>query len=293
MIGGAMNSASAAEQEIRNAGNGASGRTRNPGEKTATGAPAPKGAVVALSYASTTDIAHLKYTSKDGDVLEVDLEHREETFAGVAFSADARGCAHKGGSALDAAGLAGANAEASEPAGADADARLKKLAELRDWAAQVADEVRQQQRRILEEFLKRSGKFMPGSEGRFIVVQPAPEEAQTEADDCEAGIPEYWNAENTSDRIVHFATQMAQIAGGDSDFAETIINAVTEGFEQANAATGPMPGAAGELNRKTHDLTMSKLSKWLEEHKAGGYNLGARTEENPTLAVPDGIENHA
>jgi hypothetical protein len=283
MIGGATNTGSAADKDIRKAGKGDSGRLRDPG---ATGAAA------ALTYTSSTDALHLKYTSKDGDVLEVDLEHREETFAGVSFATDARGGARKGLPASAAAGMAGANAEAAEPASPDVDARLKKLAELRDWAAQVADEVRQQQRRILEEYLKRSGKFMPGCEGRFIVVQPAQEDAEKDAEDCEAGIPEYWNAENTSDRIVHFATQMAQIAGGDSDFAETIIKAVADGFDQANAMTGPMPGAAGELNRKTHNLTMSKLSKWLEEHKAGGYNQGARSEEKPTLAVPDGIENH-
>jgi hypothetical protein len=287
MIGGATTAALAAEKDLCKPGKGDSGRMRGPGDQ---GAPS---AAAALAYTSTTDALHLKYTSKDGDVLEVDLEHREETFAGVAFATDAPADARSGLLASAAAGLAGANAEAAEPAAPDVDARLKKLAELRDWAAKVADEVRQQQRKILEEYLKRSGKFMPGSEGRFIVIQASPEDAKADAADCEAGVPAYWNAENTSDRIVHFATQMAQIAGKDSDFAATIIKAVSDGFDQANAATGPMPGAAGELNRKTHDLTMSKLSKWLEEHKAGGYNLGARTEENPTLAVPDGIENHA
>jgi hypothetical protein len=283
MIGGATTAALAAEKDLCKTGKGDTGRVRDQ-------AGASTGA--ALAYTSTTDELHLKYTSKDGDVLEVDLEHREETFAGVSFSTGNPADARADLLASAAAGLAGANAEAAEPAVSDADARLKKLAELRDWAAQVADEVRQQQRRILEEYLKRSGKFMPGCEGRFIVVQPSPEDAQAEAADCESGIPEYWNAENTSDRIVHFATQMAQIAGKDSDFAETIMQAVADGFDQANAMTGPMPGAAGELNRKTHELTMSKLSKWLEDHKAGGYNQGARSEENPTLAVPDGIENH-
>jgi hypothetical protein len=284
MISGAVTSALAAEKELCKPGHPEAGRPRE---------PAGPSAGAALAYSGTADALHLKYTSKDGDVLEVDLEHREETFAGVAFSAGNPADARSVLLASAAAGLAGANAEAAEPAPSDADARLKKLAELRDWAAQVADEVRQQQRRILEEYLKRSGKFMPGFEGRFIVVQPAPEDAQAEAADCEAGVPEYWNAENTSDRIVHFATQMAQIAGGDSGFAETIMQAVADGFDQAKAMTGPLPGAAGELNRKTRELTMSKLSKWLEDRKAGLYNQGARSEENPTLAVPDGIENHA
>lgn len=283
MIGGATSAALAAEKDLCKPVNGDGARARE---------QAGQGTAAALAYTGATDALHLKYTSKDGDVLEVDLEHREETFAGVSFATGDPADARSGLLADAAAGLAGANAEAAEPAASDADARLRKLAELRDWAAKVADEVRQQQRRILEEFLKRSGKFMPGSEGRFIVIQPAPEDAQAEAADCEAGIPEYWNAENTSDRIVHFATQMAEIAGKDSEFAETIMQAVTDGFDQANAMTGPLPGAAGELNRKTRELTMSKLSKWLEDHKSGLYNQGARSEENPTLAVPDGTENH-
>ena len=249
----------------------------------------------AAIWSSETDTLHLKYTSKDGDVLELDLEHHEESFAGVAFAAGspagarAEGAADKG---RPAAVLAGANTEAAAAAGEAADARLEKLARLRDWAAQVADEVRKQQKRILEEYLQRSGKFMPGWEGRFIVIHGA-EEAESGANgDYETGIPEYWNAENTSDRIVHFATQMAEIAGKDSDFAKTIMQAVADGFDQANAQTGPLPGAAGELNKKTRELTFSKLSKWLDEQKSMGYNQDAGTEVIQRSEHSHGTQTH-
>jgi hypothetical protein len=231
---------------------------------------------------------HLKITNKDGDVVEVDWEHREDVFAGIAVaeSADAPPGAGADASGAAADRLAGANSEAAAPAGTDSDGRLKQLARLRDWAGQVADEVRKQQKRILEENLKRSAKFQANGDGRFILIhveaeQSGPAQGDSGADaaggDSGNGVPEYWNAENTSDRIVNFATQMAQIAGNDSDFAETIVQAVADGFDQANAETGPLPGAAGDLNRKTRELTFSKLSKWLDERKSMGYNQGART----------------
>jgi hypothetical protein len=265
------------------------GRAKGPGNASTT---------LTAAYASVeTDSLHMKIASKDGDVLELEWEHREETFAGVAFTSDgpARPGEKPPAGRDDAAGLAGANAEAAEPAATGADARLLQLSRLRDWAAQVAEEVRKQQKRILEESLKQSGKFMPGCEGRFIVIyaaDPSGKAGGKSGDDCEKGIPEYWNAENTSDRIVKFATQMAEIAGKDSDFAETIVKAVTDGFDQANAETGPLPGAAGELNRKTRELTFSKLSKWLDDRKSMGYNLGARTEAIPNPDTTHGSENH-
>ncbi|MBW8888441.1 MAG: hypothetical protein JF616_11855 [Fibrobacteres bacterium] len=258
------------------------------------------GATFTAAYESIeTESLHVKISSKDGDVVELDWEHREETFAGVTFSGGPARPGQKA-SAGDAAKLAGANSEAAQPSatGADAtspDARLQQLSRLRDWAAQVAEEVRKQQKRILEETLKQSGKFMPGSDGRFIVIYGAPDaagNANGASADAEKGIPEYWNAENTSDRIVKFATQMAEIAGKDSDFAKTIIKAVADGFDQANAMTGPMPGAAGELNKKTRELTFAKLSKWLDDRKSMGYNQVARTEEIPNPDTTHGSENH-
>ena len=265
------------------------------GEGSARGG---KGAAAAATYASVeTDSLHMQYTSKDGDVVEVDWEHREEVLAGVAFAKDAPANVSADKGQAEAA-TAGANAEAAQPA-TSADTRLGQLARVRDWATQVADEVRKQQKHILDESLKQSGKFMPGGDGRFILIYAAADQTSSAAangngngENGENGIPEYWNAENTSDRIVKFATQIAQIAGDDSDFAKTIVKAVADGFDQANAASGPLPGAAGELNKKTRELTFSKLSKWLDDRKSMGYNQGALNESIPNPDTTHGSENH-
>ena len=269
----------------------------NPANGEGPGASGNKTTFTAAYESVETESLHLKIASKDGDVLELNWEHREETFACVAFATDAPAGPHKKPATArgDAAGLAGANAEAAEPPAAGADARLLQLSRLREWAAQVAEEVRKQQKRILEESLKQSGKLMPGVDGRFIVIfasDTAGSAGGGTAEDCEKGIPEYWNAENTSDRIVKFATQMAEIAGNDSDFAETMVKAVADGFDQANAATGPLPGAAGELNKKTRELTFTKLSKWLDDRKSMGYNQVARNQDIPNPDTTHGSENH-
>jgi hypothetical protein len=262
----------------------------------------------ASTYSLQTESLNVKYTSRDGDVLEIVAEaarseRKEETYSAASVSMDVRGRKPSGAAGVEVGSVADENAAAAEGATEAAtegaaedgsvDARLLKLARLRDWAAEVEGELRKQQQKILEEFLKRTGKYMDGGEGRFFVLYaPTQEEIDGTAETEDAGVPEYWNAENTSDRIVHFATQMAEIAGEDSEFAETIIQAVTDGFDQANAMTGPLPGAAGELNEKTRELTFSKLSKWLEERKAKSYNQGAQTEAIITAEVPHGIENH-
>lgn len=252
------------------------------------------------TYSLQTDSLLLRYTSRDGDVLEIASEHSEETYSAAGAGIHACGRKPSGAAGADDGTVAAENAAAAEGAAAEeagegnsVDARLLKLARLRDWAAEVEGEVRKQQQKILEEYLKRTGKYMDGGERFFVIYSATPDEAgNAQAEDCEAGIPEYWNAENTSDRIVHFATQMAEIAGEDSEFAETIIQAVTDGFDQANAMTGPLPGAAGKLNEKTRELTFSKLSKWLEERKAKSYNQGTQPDAISTADVSYGIENH-
>lgn len=267
--------------------------------------PSQGGATASASlsnYSLQTESLHLKYTSRDGDVLEIAAEHSEETISYASARIHACGGKPSGAAGVDDGAVTAENAAAAVAANEDAetvdgsaDARLLQLARLRDWAAGVEGELRKQQQKILEEYMKRTGKFMDGGEGRYFVIY-APTQAELEGTakegDPDSLVPEYWNAENTSDRIVHFATQMAQIAGDDSEFAETIMQAVADGFDQANSMTGPLPGAAGKLNEKTRELTFSKLSKWLEEHKAKSYNQGTQSDAISTAEVSHGIENH-
>ena len=237
-----------------------------------------------LSYTRTEDL-YLKYTSRDGDVLEMSSKTTEEfrydehvTISSDARALAARACGSNGKGAkagVEDQGQAG-EAEAMDP-------KEKQLKELREWAKQVEREVRLQQHKILEHMLKQSGKD-GGKVGEkhgspFLVVTPdgvcvKPGNAEKTE---EAQVPEYWNAENTSDRIVHFATQMAEISGMDlREFGEIIKEAVSNGFDQAGAATGELTGAAAKLNKDTKDLVFAKLSNWLEEHADKPYNQGVQ-----------------
>jgi hypothetical protein len=245
--------------------------------------------------AKTTEDLYLKYTTRDGDVLEIHSETTEE----IRYDESVRVGA---GGKRPAVG----DAEASDGAGAaeETDPKKKQLAELRKWAEQVEREVRAQQHKILEQMLKQSGRHLDMGDGRFVALFPEcaidgavkaakGEKAGAAEENGDELVPPYWNAENTSDRIVHFATQMAEISGMDpAEFAETIKEAVSKGFGEAAAATGPLTGSAAKLNQRTHELVLSKLSKWLEERKDLAYNQATRSPAISTADVPDGTENN-
>jgi hypothetical protein len=248
-----------------------------------------------LSYQSTEDL-YLKYTTRDGDTVELSYEKTETLRVedSVHVSADAKALA----AGADDAAAADKNGKAEET-----DPKAKQLAELREWAKQVEHEVRLQNRKILEQMLKQSGRFSEAGEGRFLMIMPdgKPGDAGNTENTEDAQVPPYWNAENTSDRIVHFATQMAEISGMEpEEFFEKIKDAVSAGFDQAAAATGELTGAAAKLNKDTKDLVFSKLSKWLEDRKGMPYNQGAQNPAGAqaaqpatsTAEVPHGIENH-
>jgi hypothetical protein len=207
-------------------------------------------------------------SSKDA-LKDAAVQNSEETRSGetVHFSATARALAAVDGK------------DAKDVAETD-DPKAKQLAELREWAKQVERELRQQQQKLLEQILKQSGRHVESGDGKFLVLFTAPGDGTEKAQGAdEPQVPEYWNAENTSDRIVHFATQMAEISGlGLDAFAEKMKEAVGAGFDQAHEATGDLPGAAGKLNRDTRELVFAKLSKWLEDKKSLAYNQGVQSK---------------
>lgn len=80
------------------------------------------------------------------------------------------------------------------------------------------------------------------------------------------GLPEYWNAENTSQRIVDFATSfLSMFEGKDSEFYDMVKGAVEEGFSQALGELGELPDEISGLIDDTHSLTMEKLDQWAEQ----------------------------
>lgn len=85
-----------------------------------------------------------------------------------------------------------------------------------------------------------------------------------------APVPEYWNAENTSQRIIDFATSFfSAFDGAGEDFLATIKGAIEEGFSQAREMIGDVPDSVSKLTNDTHDLVMSKLNDWA---KANGIS---------------------
>ncbi len=77
--------------------------------------------------------------------------------------------------------------------------------------------------------------------------------AKASSDIAEDG---YWGVEQTSERLVSFAKALA---GNDSSKAETMINAVKKGFDEATKTWG---GKLPEICQKTLDTTIEKLNKW-------------------------------
>jgi len=91
-------------------------------------------------------------------------------------------------------------------------------------------------------------------EGNFT-VDPATK-AQAQADIAEDG---YWGVEQTSDRIIQFATALT---GGDPDKIEEMREAFKKGFKQAEETWG---GELPEISQKTYDAVMEKFDKMAEE----------------------------
>ena len=84
-----------------------------------------------------------------------------------------------------------------------------------------------------------------------------------------ADVPEYWNAENTSQRIVDFAMSFRSMASGvsDEDYIEQMRAAVEEGYRQAKKALGDLPGPSAKLFNDTYELTMKKFNEFAEQAK--------------------------
>ncbi|HON12136.1 MAG TPA: DUF5610 domain-containing protein, partial [Chitinispirillaceae bacterium] len=82
----------------------------------------------------------------------------------------------------------------------------------------------------------------------------------------EIEVPEYWNAENTSQRIVDFATSFFDsFKGAGIDFLNTIKAAIEKGFSEARGMLGAVPKSVSDLTDRTYELVMEKLDKWAVE----------------------------
>lgn len=91
-------------------------------------------------------------------------------------------------------------------------------------------------------------------------VDPATK-AQAQADIAEDG---YWGVNQTSDRIIQFATALT---GGDPDKIEEMRTAFQKGYAQAQRTWG---GELPEISQKTYDAVMQKFDKLASE---AGLNI--------------------
>ncbi|HEX2958421.1 MAG TPA: DUF5610 domain-containing protein, partial [Chitinispirillaceae bacterium] len=80
-------------------------------------------------------------------------------------------------------------------------------------------------------------------------------------------LPEYWNAENTSTRIVDFAVSFYGIVSAKGqDYLDQIKAAIEEGFKQAKGFLGELPEETEKLVSNTYDLVMKKLDSWATDN---------------------------
>lgn len=91
-------------------------------------------------------------------------------------------------------------------------------------------------------------------------------------------VPEEWNAENTSQRIVDFALSFyGAVDKQGNDFFEAIKGAIIDGFKQARDMLGDLPDEANELIDDTYSRVMEKLDSWAKTEE-----IVATTETTPT-----------
>lgn len=122
----------------------------------------------------------------------------------------------------------------------------------------IMDFLKEQYKSMREELIK---AFVESQGGKFKTSDAAEKIDKAQMLD----IPEYWNAENTSQRIVDFAVQFLDaFKGSGQEFLKTIKGAIDEGFKQAKDMLGDLPDQVNTLVKDTHDLVMQKLDKWAE-----------------------------
>jgi hypothetical protein len=115
---------------------------------------------------------------------------------------------------------------------------------------------------LVEQMISKQGKTLGQADsiwsflaGGDFTVDPATK-AQAQKDIAEDG---YWGADQTSTRIVDFATALT---GGDPDKIEKMRSAFEKGFKQATGAWG---SKLPDLSQQTYDAVMEKFDKLAEQ----------------------------
>ena len=85
-------------------------------------------------------------------------------------------------------------------------------------------------------------------------------QAQAQRDIAEDG---YWGVEQTSDRIVKYATALS---GGDPDKLDTLVKAFEKGFQAATKSWG---AALPDISQRTREAVLEKFDKLKQQYANG------------------------
>lgn len=120
----------------------------------------------------------------------------------------------------------------------------------------------QQLQNIVQQLMGKQGETYNTANGIWSVLASgnftvdAATKAQAEKDIAEDG---YWGVEQTSDRIIDFATALT---GGDPSKIEEMREAFKKGYKQAEKTWG---GQLPDISQRTYDAVMEKFDKLAEE----------------------------
>lgn len=154
--------------------------------------------------------------------------------------------------------------------------------DIKDLEKYVRKQLKEMTQKIVKDFLKDAGIKVDESdntEGTGVVNQSAQ-------------IPEEWNAENTSQRIVDFALSFYDaFKGKGEEFLSKIKGAIEEGFKQAKELWGDveMPESVSNLVKDTYDLIMSKLDAWATENGIQVDNGSKMAAKETTVSDPSQV----
>lgn len=115
---------------------------------------------------------------------------------------------------------------------------------------------------IVEKLMNQQGQTYNSANGIWSVLASgnlkvdAATQAQAKKDIAEDG---YWGVEQTSDRIIDFATALT---GGDPSKIEEMREAFKKGYKQAEKTWG---GQLPDISQRTYDAVMQKFDKLAEE----------------------------
>lgn len=144
--------------------------------------------------------------------------------------------------------------------------------DMKNLVKEIKEEFHELKKAIIE-------KFVEAMTGKETGSNKTEDVAESE---IELEIPEYWNAENTSERIVQFAISFfGSFEGASEEFLAKIKGAIEDGFNQAKEILGSMPDAVGKLTNETYDLVMKKLDEW-----AQSVNANSEQDEPVEANVP-------